>query len=645
MPPDDDPHDAVVPGAYTDAMGSVRQIDPSVLDQVRELALAPRDAPDALGPLVVRRGVAAQPLPPGATIALEDGTEQASSDVDPSALPLGYHRLTDEHGTRRLIVAPATCHQPTARSWGWSTQLYAARSRSSWGMGDLGDLRRLAVWAAAHGAGFVLVNPLGAAAPIGAQQPSPYSPASRRFLNPIYLDIEAVPGADRTDEVAAASRAGRRLLQDRRIDRDAVWALKLDALERIYSDVGPDAGFRTWRTEQPEELERFATWATLCEQHGASFKDWPPELRHPDAPEVASERRVHRRRVRFHVWLQYLLAMQAERAADAVAVMHDLPIGVDPCGFDAWVDQDLLAAGVSVGVPPDELNTAGQDWGLPPYVPWKLRAADYEPFIRTVRAGLRGRGGLRIDHVMGLFRLWWIPPGHGPADGAFVRYPAEDLLAVLALESSRAEAVVVGEDLGTVEEGVRTALADHHVLSTQLLWFEDDEPEAWPVASVAAITTHDLPTVVGLWDHSDLAVQRSVGMVPNEDSTAVMRDRLRERGGLDEDASADDVVLAAHRVLAGSPSQLLVATMDDALAEPRRPNLPSAPLESNWSLAAAETLEQVETAPLPAAIASVLRSAVEGSAVERTVTDDRVSSEPSGGKDSFVVDPEGCADA
>lgn len=629
MHPDHDRLPEVVLDHYTDALGSLRAIDPAVLEQVRHLADPPDDAP---GPLVMRLGGTPPRFPPGAVIELEDGTALAPPAASATTLPLGYHRLTDDRGTRRLIVAPPTCHRPTTRSWGWSTQLYATRSRSSWGMGDLGDLRRLGSWAAGQGAGFVLVNPLGATAPSGPQQPSPYSPASRRFLNPIYLDVGAVPGAESIEEVAAASRPGRRLLADRHIDRDVVWALKLPALERVFSTVGPDGGFDGWRATQSDDLERFATWAVLCEQHGASFREWPIELRHPDAPEVLAERRAHGERVRFHQWLQYLLSTQLGDAAAALPVMLDLPIGVDPGGFDAWVDQDLLAAGVSVGAPPDELNTAGQDWGLPPYVPWKLRAADYEPFIQTVRAGLVGGGGLRIDHVMGLFRLWWVPPGGGPADGAYVHYPADDLLAVVALESTRAAAAVVGEDLGTVEPQVRRTLAEHQVLSYRLLWFEEEDPAAWPEASMAAVTTHDLPTVVGLWDHSDLTAQRAAGLEPNEESTATMRSRLQERAGLTEAASDEEVVLSAHRLLARSPSQLLVATLDDALAEPRRPNLPSADVSSNWSLASAVALEDVEEAALPAAVAALLGAAVdEDSRSAVDVTDAAVSPDvPSG---------------
>ena len=598
--------DEVLVERYLDAGGVERTVDPEVLDQLRPLVDPPSSAP---APIVWRRGRPAGGALPEGVLHLEEGGELPTDGADAETLPLGYHRVQTEHGTRRLIVAPGACHAPELRAWGWAVQLYAARSRSSWGMGDLGDLGRLARWAVGQGAGFVLVNPLGATAPVVPQQASPYSPASRRFRNPIYLDVGAVPGADGLDDVARVAEHARRRNDDRRIDRDAVWQLKRGALESVFAQRGPDDGFDPWRATQPDELDVFATWAVLCELHGPSFHDWPEALRRPDGSAVQRARREHHERVRFHRWLQYLVAVQMAEVDAQIMVLHDLPIGVDPGGFDAWVDQDLLAPGVSVGAPPDEFNAAGQDWGLPPYVPWKLRAADYEPFARTVRAGLQG-GGLRIDHVMGLFRLWWIPPGNGPSGGAYVRYPAEDLLAILALESVRAGAVVVGEDLGTVEPGVRPMLADDHVLSYRLLWFEEDEPQRWPARSMAAVTTHDLPTVAGLWDHSDLAVQRAAGLEPNEAGTAEMRARLRERGGLDDSSSVEEAVLAAHRLLARSPSRLLAATLDDALADPHRPNVPGGDDATNWKLAAAVDLEELEDMDLPKRVAELLDDAV-----------------------------------
>jgi 4-alpha-glucanotransferase len=271
---------------------------------------------------------------------------------------------------------------------------------------------------------------------------------------------------------------------------------------------------------------------------------------------------------------------------------------------------------VTVGAPPDAFNQAGQDWGLPPFVPWKLQAAAFQPFAETIRAGLLAAGGLRVDHVMGLFRLWWIPAQvegrrGGPGDGAYVRYPHEALLDVLALESVRAGAFVVGEDLGTVEDGVRPTLRERDVLSYRLVWFEEDPPETWPAEAMAAVTTHDLPTVAGLWGGEDLAEQRAAGQEPNEDGTAAIRTRLADLAGLDEATATNaDAVRGAYALLARTPARLLGAALDDAVAEPRRPNIPGADgARPNWSLALPIPIDELVDGPLAHAIAATLGGA------------------------------------
>ncbi len=287
--------------------------------------------------------------------------------------------------------------------------------------------------------------------------------------------------------------------------------------------------------------------------------------------------------------------------------MHDLAVGFDPGGADGWAWQDVLAAGMSVGAPPDEFNTRGQDWGLLPFDPWRLRMAGFEPFIRTVRAGFRNAGGMRFDHVMGLFRLFWIPLGKRPAEGAYVRYPWRELLAILALESHRAQAFVVGEDLGTVEDVVRDELGARDVLSYRLLWFERSPPREFPECALAAVTTHDLPTVAGLWAGADLDELERLGLEPNHASTAKLRRRLRDWTGLDEDAPVSDVVVETYRVLAEAPSAVLAATLDDALCVEERPNVPGTTDERpNWSLALPKPLEDIEVDPTVAAVAAAL---------------------------------------
>lgn len=275
--------------------------------------------------------------------------------------------------------------------------------------------------------------------------------------------------------------------------------------------------------------------------------------------------------------------------------MLDVPIGVNPGGFDVWLWQDALALDASVGAPPDELNTLGQNWSLPPFIPHRLRASGYEPFRQTLRAMLRHARGLRIDHVMGLFRLFWIPRGANPREGGYVRYHADEMLAVLAIESRRAKAIVVGEDLGTVEQGVRSRLRQRGVLSYRLLWFESQLPERYPHQALAAVTTHDLFTVAGLWSGKDLETQEQLGLHPNAAGTESIRHRLRRRAGLSETASPREAILGAHRLLARTPCRLITATLDDALAVEERPNMPNtATQRPNWSIALPKPLEEIQ---------------------------------------------------
>src|SRR5688572_9075986 len=546
-----------------------------------------------------------------ARLTLEDGGVLDVPDVLPRDLPLGYHDLQPLEGGEpiRLIVSPGRCPLPEGlREWGWAAQVYATRSSESWGFGDLADLRRLAGWSARLGAGLVLINPLHAPMPRADQEASPYCPSSRRFLNPLYLRIEEVPGAESLgDELASLAAAGRALNAHRIIDRPAVFRLKLDALERVWRGGHDVAGLDTFRRERGRALEEFAVFCVLAERHKGGWPAWPAEYRRPDSPAVARFAAAHADRVRFHEWLQWLLDRQLAQAGREVRLMQDLPIGVDPGGADAWAWQDVLVTDATVGAPPDRYNRRGQDWGLPPMAPHRLRAARYEPFIQTIRASLRHAGGLRIDHVMGLFRLFWIPRGRSPAQGGYVRYPADDLLAIVALETHRAGAVVVGEDLGTVEAGVRERLAAHRILSYRVVWFERDPPAQYPELAMAAVTTHDLPTIAGLWTGTDLAEQRALGLQPNEQAVARLRQQLAEHTGAPTDDTVERVVDLAHRALARAPSVLVTATLDDALAVCERPNVPGTVNERpNWSLALPLPLEQIETSPLALSIAACL---------------------------------------
>jgi 4-alpha-glucanotransferase len=289
-------------------------------------------------------------------------------------------------------------------------------------------------------------------------------------------------------------------------------------------------------------------------------------------------------RIAFHAWIQWCFDLQLAAASAEVRRIADMPVGVDPGGFDAWDWQDHLALDASVGVPADRFSVTGQDWGMPPFIPHRLREAGYEPFIETIRAQLRHAGGLRIDHVLGLFRLWWVPKGM--IDGAYVHYPTDELLEIVAIESHRAGAIVIGEDLGTVPAGVRRELRRRRMLSTRLALFERDPPARYPGQTFAGVTTHDLPTVAGAVTGSDLDDQAASGVQPDPEGLAKLRARLLAAAGIEEDAGLEEVVLGLHAALAASPSALVAATLEDALRMERRPNLPGtvSAQRPNWSL-------------------------------------------------------------
>ncbi len=566
---------------------------------------ATESAPPASTTWVVRRADGVR-LPWRGRLTTEDGDSRVVEGwVPPEALPLGYHTLAGPVGEVRLIVSPGVCPRPE-RAWGWAVQLYAARSNASWGIGDLRDLRDLAAWTGGAGGGVVLLNPLHGVAPGAAQQPSPYYPASRRWRNPIYLRVEDVGGASLVDLGALATEA-HTLNADRRIDRDRVWHLKRTALEAIWRARRGDDGFERWAGEQAAPLRGWATWAAMTEVLGADWRHWPDDLRRPASPAVAAWVEGHRDAVRFHAWLQWLLDVQLRAAAsEGPALIADLAIGADPAGADGWQWQDVTASGVSVGAPPDEFSPNGQDWGFPPFDPWRLRAAGYEPFAQIVRAAVAGGGGVRIDHVAGLARLYWVPDGCSPADGVYVRYPWQDLLNVAALEAARAGAFVVGEDLGTVEPWFRDALAEWGILSYKLLYFEQAPTAGWPELSLAAVSTHDLPTISGVWSGADLAARRAIGVAVDEEAEQGLLDRLRRVCGPDA-VSAGDAVTAAYAAVSAAPSLLVAATLDDALGVEERPNQPGTVGEwPNWSLALPEPMESVMADPRVGRLAAVL---------------------------------------
>ena len=375
----------------------------------------------------------------------------------------------------------------------------------------------------------------------------------------------------------------------------------------MWSHFEGDPAFERFRIAEGRSLHEFSVFCALAEEHGGKWRQWPSAYRRADSPDVERFAQSDTDRVNFHTWLQWQMNQQFTHASKSVSLMQDLPVGFSPDGADAWVWQDLIASNMRAGAPLDLYNTEGQDWGLPPFIPHRLRTAEYEPFIQTIRAGMCHAGGLRIDHVMGLFRLWWVPQGQNAKNGAFVRYPVEDLLAIIAIESQRAGAVVVGEDLGTVEPGVREQLAGHNVLSYRLLWFEDTLPSQYPEKTLAAVTTHDLPTLAGVWTGKDLETQRQLGLNPDESANERFREKLRHTSNLPADADITLPTISTFEQLAQAPSAIVMASMEAACVAAERPNMPTAGGRyPSWSLALPLPLEDIESSEMPRKLASIL---------------------------------------
>ncbi|WP_436969663.1 4-alpha-glucanotransferase [Kitasatospora cineracea] len=594
-------------------------------------------------------------LPAGADvrIELEQGGEPWESTGEhahwlPADLPPGRHVLEARADGRTaraaLVVAPPRIPEPAGRHWGFLAQLYSVLSEQSWGMGDLADLAELAQWAGAElGAGFLQINPLHAALPGAPSDPSPYRPSSRRFADPVHLRIEALPEYARHEEARDLARRARLLREevlehDGLIDRDSVWSLKRQALELLHTvprGVGREAAYRAFVRRGGEWLERYAVWNALAEEHGAGWHSWPKGLRHPANPQVAAAKAESKDRVEFHRWLAWLVDEQlraAQRAAtDAgmpIGLIHDLAVGVHPDGADAWALQDVLAASISTGAPPDAFNAHGQDWGLPPWRPDALAEAGYAPFAELIRASARHAGAIRIDHVMGLFRLWWVPEGARPTEGTYVRYDAEAMLAVLALEAHRAGTAVIGEDLGTVEPGVRERLAEHGVLGTSVLWFERDwqaggtvlPPERWRPGCLATLTTHDLPSTAARLTGEHVELRHHLGLLARplaeeqQAAAAELADWQRELvriGLLAEGEPATPEALYAY--LLATPAKLVGVWLPDTVGDPRPQNLPGTwDQYPNWRLPVADatgtprTLDALAAAPGTAGIAATL---------------------------------------
>jgi 4-alpha-glucanotransferase len=513
----------------------------------------------------------------------------------------GYHRLVlDKHdGTQlaaaSLIVAPDRCHEPEAirggrRLWGLALQLYTLRSARNWGIGDFTDLARFAERAAALGADVVGVNPLHALFPADTRLVSPYSPSSRYFLNVLYIDPEAVP------EFAEAVEARRlvstpefqaRLAALRAtdfVDYAGVTACKLEVLRLIWrrfnrkASRGRRAAFDDFLNKGGEALEKMALFQLLHQGlaarglHGG-WPAWPAEYRNSDAPAAQAVRGAGPGEVDFHRWLQWLATDQlagaeecAGRAGLSLGLYRDLAVGADGGGAETWSDRGLYCASASVGAPPDPLAPGGQDWGIPPMLPDALRARAYEPFVRLLQANMGRGGALRIDHVMTLLRLWWVPAGRPSAEGAYVYYRLHDLMAIVALESTRHGCLVIGEDLGTVPAEIRIAMREYGVYSYRVFFFEKDQvggcrtPGDYPREALATVATHDLPPLASWWSGSDIRLREQLGLYPDAGVGAAEREeRERDRLLILDALAAEDLLPPGARSADGQPGPMTPA--------------------------------------------------------------------------------------
>lgn len=545
----------------------------------------------------------------------------------PSDLPLGYHRLVlrsqDNEAESSLVVTPSFLGLPPGmngrRIWGYATQLYSVRSQDSWGVGDLTDLADLSVWSATQQyAGYVLVNPLHAAQPKPPVEPSPYLPTSRMYVNPLYIRPEEIAEyAHLSDEDRARIKALRTELVASldgvdEVRRDAAWQAKEEALRIIFrAGTKPtrQMAFEDFLRREGRQLRDFATWCALYAEYGQDWRSWPAELQRPSSPQVADFGREKADEVRFYCWLQWIaetqLSTTQQLARDAgmpVGIVSDLAVGVNASGAETWMLSDVFAQGCTVGAPPDQFNQIGQDWGQPPWRPDRLAELAYAPFRQMVQGVLRHAGGLRVDHIIGLFRLWWVPQGLSAKEGTYVRYDHDALIGILALEAHRAQALVVGEDLGTVEPWVREYLSRRGLLGTSVMWFENGTdgqplpPEQWREYAMSSVTTHDLPPTTGYLAGDHIRLRDELGMLTESLEEELEHGRAEQQAMIDalvahgalspEDAEARDVeqiVLAMHRMLSWTPSKVLNAALVDAVGDRRTQNQPGTIDEyPNW---------------------------------------------------------------
>jgi len=556
--------------------------------------------------------------------------------------PLGYHTLNvqvdlpgyTKKGSMRMIIAPERCHRPRQRCWGITLSLYGLRSEQNAGAGDLGDLKELIKWAGDDlNAGFIGINPLHSIPNSLSEGISPYSPISRLYRSLLYVDLNNTPFINEED----LKKAGKRLKELREtqfVDYDKVAGLKTAMLlkaferfsERLEADTlppGQSESYRTYLEQEGKSLERHATFMALAAHIrdtaciGRDWSGWPEEFQDPDSDSVKEFRESHAPEVDFQMFVQWVLDQQLEQVAEAagdmpVGLYQDLAVGSSDCGSDTWAHQGVFALGMNTGAPPDDFNPMGQNWIFPPLLPEQLRQSGYEVFIKTLRSNLRHSGALRIDHALGLFRLFFIPEGRPASEGTYVDYPAEDLLKIIALESVRAGAAIIAEDLGTITDEARRGFGKMGMLSYRILYFERDwehetflPPESYPEESLSAVNTHDLPTLRGFWEARDISIRKNLGITDGQgyDEALAQRDLIRSRlhDALspfipeDEGDEMRKISLAAHSFLASSPSLLTSTSLDDINGSPDQQNMPGTTSgHPNWMRKSSFTLEGLQ---------------------------------------------------
>lgn len=563
-------------------------------------------------------------------LELEDGSLHDGTLDDQARLVVidtpGYHRLDIAGQQLTLAVAPRACpgveDVAGPNAWGLTAQLYGLRRPGDGGLGDTLALETLVRNAAAHGAAALGISPIHAMFPGNSGQYSPYSPSSRLFFNILHSAPEAVLG-EKSVRIAIEScgltEELQRLEQQELIDWDSASRTRQCLLRALYDDFctggnAQQADFDSFREAGGEALENHCRFEALHaallspEGHPQHWRDWPEQYRTPQSPGVERFAQEHADEVSYYAFCQWLIARGLERAQIAaqsagmkIGLISDLAVGADGGGSQAWSRQDEVLAALSVGAPPDIINRQGQSWGISAFSPWGLKAHGYRAFIEMVRANLAHAGGMRIDHVMGLMRLWVMPSGAGPAEGAYLNYPFDDLLRLLSLEAWRRNAVILGEDLGTVPEGLREKLAARNLLAMRVLFFERDHqgnfkpPMQWPRSALATSTTHDLPTINGWWEGHDIDWRIRVGQHQEHERPAQLEERERERAGLlrllreyapdvQGDLSDPQVLADACAAFLGrTPAPLVLFPVEDALCLLEQPNMPgTTDAHPNW---------------------------------------------------------------